>query len=320
MAYKKTATLVVAMAGGLSIVASPSRGEGEPDVIFQDMFRDNIRILSGQRRSRLLMACMVEPDFMEGRTFYFDQIGQVDAQTKQGRAPETPMNFAPHYRRQAQRTPKHINIPLDSSDWRRIMRDPRGKYVEIALRAHGKTVDDSIIRALGGNSTSVDGEGAMTSIALPAGQKIAHGGTGMTVAKLRAAKKILDANEAGTDDAMGSRKLYCGLTSEQVDNLLGQTEVGSADYNAIKALVDGEVTHFMGFDFIRTERFIKNGNNRHCYAWTGEGIGCGSDPAPEKVRIGELPDRSYTWSAYLEWEVGAIRVEEKHVVEITCQE
>ena len=41
-------------------------------------------------------------------------------------------------------------------------------------------------------------------------------------------------------------------------NLLRTTEVQSADYNSVKALVNGEVNTFMGFKFIRIEFLPKS--------------------------------------------------------------
>ena len=46
---------------------------------------------------------------------------------------------------------------------------------------------------------------------------------------------------------------YIAVTSEQIDDLLGEVAVGSFDYNAVKPLVDGEVSRFMGFVFVPYE-------------------------------------------------------------------
>jgi hypothetical protein len=56
--------------------------------------------------------------------------------------------------------------------------------------AMGRAMDDVIIDAALG--TAFTGETGSTSTILPAGQKIVHGSTGLSVAKLLSAKQILD--------------------------------------------------------------------------------------------------------------------------------
>jgi hypothetical protein len=73
------------------------------------------------------------------------------------------------------------------------------------------------------------------------------------------------------------------VTAEQTDNLLGETVVGSHDYNMVKPLVDGEVSSFMGFTFIPAEGALSvengllTGGNRLCPAWVPSGMHFG-DP------------------------------------------
>ncbi|MBT7349708.1 hypothetical protein HN803_02840 [candidate division WWE3 bacterium] len=76
-----------------------------------------------------------------------------------------------------------------------------------------------------------------------AGTTVADGGTNLTVAKLRAAVKGLNAVEAPAGDR------YCIIDQEGLDALLGTTEVTSSDYNNVKSLVHGEVDTFLGLKF-----------------------------------------------------------------------
>ena len=97
----------------------------------------------------------------------------------------------------------------------------------LVLTQWARAIDDLIIAAATGNA--VDGDGS--NVALPAGQKIAHGSAGLTLAKLISAKEILDGNEVDEEDR------FFVLGSQQVSNFLNTTEVKSADYNSIKAFV-----------------------------------------------------------------------------------
>ena len=173
-----------------------------------------------------------------------------------------------------------------------------------------RAIDDLIIAAATGNA--VDGAGS--NVALPAGQKIAHGSAGLTLAKLISAKEILDGNDVDPDE-----ERYMVLGSQQVSNLLNTTEVKSADYNSIKALVQGDIDTFMGFKFLRSERLTLASTQRTCFAFTKSamGLGIGKDVS---TKIDLRPDKSYAHQVYLSFVAGATRVQDECVVEVLCTE
>jgi hypothetical protein len=72
------------------------------------------------------------------------------------------------------------------------------------------------------------------------------GGTasGLTVTKLRRAKRLMDAAGVPMQD-----RTFCH-DAVGLEQLLGATPVTSSDYNSVKALVHGEVDTFLGFKFI----------------------------------------------------------------------
>ena len=93
--------------------------------------------------------------------------------------------------------------------------------------------------------------------------KGAGGATGMNIAKLREAKKLLMENEVDID----MDTLWCLLTAKQHDDLLSETQAISLDYNTKPVLVDGKISQFMGFNFIHTERlglYSKLMRERNC--------------------------------------------------------
>jgi hypothetical protein len=127
------------------------------------------------------------------------------------------------------------------------------------------------------------------------------------------------------------------VDAQMLEELLGVTEVVSADYNSVKALVNGELNTFLGFNFIRTEltpwvntflgfNFIRteltpwvneSSDYRGSLAIQGSGLGMaiGQDVI---TRIDERADKSYSTQVYLCMTFGATRVEEEKVVEIAC--
>ncbi len=96
--------------------------------------------------------------------------------------------------------------------------------------------------------------------------------TGLTLAKLRAARiTMLKLNAIDQDEVIN-----CFVTSKQIDDLLGITEVVSSDFAVRKALVEGTVVTFMGFRFIVVERLpVFNGSaddERRCIVATSKAL------------------------------------------------
>jgi hypothetical protein len=190
---------------------------------------------------------------------------------------------------------------------------PQSEYAMAGAWAMGRAMDDAIISAATGNAYG--GVSGGTTVALPAGQKVAHGSAGLNLDKLIEAKEILDGNDVDPDEAR-----YLIATSKQMSDLLALEKVTSADYASIKALVQGEINTFLGFNFIRTERLGLDGSsNRQVLAFTQSGLGLavGSDVS---TRISERADKNYATQVFLSMTIGATRIEDEKVVEIACVE
>ena len=65
-------------------------------------------------------------------------------------------------------------------------------------------------------------------------------------------------------------------TAQQVSNLLNDQKVTSADYNTVKALVNGEVNQYLGFEFIRYEALPLATKTRSCIAYAKSGLHIGT--------------------------------------------
>jgi len=139
--------------------------------------------------------------------------------------------------------------------------------------------------------------------------------SGLTIGKLRRAKQILDANEVDPTE-----RRYIAVTAKQINDLLRTTEVTSADFNTVRALVQGELNSFMGFEFVRTELVRTNASSqRRCVAWAQSGLllAVGSDIT---VDIGPRRDKRNSTQVYVSASFGATRMEEEKVVELICAE
>jgi hypothetical protein len=204
---------------------------------------------------------------------------------------------------------------IDDQDKVRMLIDPTSTYSRAAAAAMGRAMDDVIISAaLGSAKTGKDGS---TTTSFLAANQIAVGGTGLTLAKLIQAKEKLDAG-----DVDPSIPRYIAVSPKQITDLLGDTEVTSADYNTVRALVKGEIDTYVGFKFITTNRLpltTDGGNDRRVIAWAMDGLklAVGKEPV---ARIDERADKSYATQVYYCMSIGATRMEEAKVVEIACNE
>lgn len=196
---------------------------------------------------------------------------------------------------------------------------PTSPIVQSHGAAYARTCDSVIISALGG--TAYTGTTGVTATALPAGQKVgvqyvetgAAANSGLTIAKLRRAKFILDANEVDEEE-----ERIIVVSAKQLQDLLRTTEVTSADYNTVRALVDGAVNTFMGFKFRRTQLLPVATNVRSCYAYVKSGIVLAERGL--KTHMDVRTDLSHSLQIRSVASLGATRMEEKKVVEIACDE
>jgi hypothetical protein len=155
----------------------------------------------------------------------------------------------------------------------------------------------------------------------------------LNVEALLIAKYLLDAAEVE-----GQR--YLVHRAIDLQNLLGETQVTSADYNSIRALVAGELDTFLGFKFLRSERLplassyddsvfkwsattnlydaggtAVQATDKLCFAFVGDGLLLGMNEQMTG-RIDERSDKSYSSQVYASMDLGGVRMEEEKVVGI----
>jgi len=218
-----------------------------------------------------------------------------------------------HARRRCSLSDYEYSDLIDNQDKIRTLIDPTSAYATAAAYALGRAQDDEIIAALSG--TAFTGETGSTSTVLPSSQKITEAGTdGLTIAKLRSAKEILDASSVDP-----SIPRYIAVSPKQITDLLGTTEVTSSDFNTVKALANGEINSFLGFNFIVSNRLGIASSKRLCLVWAMDGckMAIGQDLM---TRIDERADKGYAHQVYVCQSIGATRMEEEKVVTIEAHE
>lgn len=301
-------------------------------VNFVQQYKSELRVLYNQMGSRI--RGRVREETVTGERSYVERVGHVEAVELVNRHADTQYFDTPHSRRSYPLRDWVQADLIDRADRVRLLIEPANDYARIQAAAHGRRTDRTVIDAALGNADT--GKTGGTPVALPAAQTIAwneseFGATittnsvrdyGLTVAKLRSAKAKLDDAEAPDD----GRYVVC--TARQVQDLLGEEEISSADFNTIRALVNGEVNTYLGFTFIRVNSgllptYIPTGTEvvRRCFAYHRDammlGIGNGGEPV---VRITEMPSKNYSVQVWSMMSLGAVRVEDEGVVEIECSE
>lgn len=277
---------------------------------FVQQYKANVTLLVQQKGSRLRDT--VVNDMQVGETAFVEQIGATDANDVVERHGDTPINNTPHSRRMLTLVTKDWGDLVDRADKVRLLIDPTSPYAVNASYAMGRAMDDAIIAAATGSAFT--GKAGATVVPLPSAQKIAVATSGLTLAKLLTAREILNKADVDPDEPQ-----FAVLTAAQLTTLLNTTEVKSADFNTVKALVEGKIDSFLGFTFRRTQRLTKVSTTRTCIAYARSGIqlNIGQEPF---AQIAQRPDKKFSVQVYYAMDIGAARLEETKVVQIDALE
>ncbi len=289
-------------------------------------FTDNVELLLQQTAPRFLQAVSCG-SYRGEKAQAVLQFGEVEMSTVspgtdsgQWRG-DTVWDDIEHFNRWVFPVDYKVALPVARPEEIRRLGDPKSPYTEACRAAYARAVDDVIISA----ATSAAKCGRYDDLidtALPEEQIIAEDyvrqgssvSSGLSLDKLIAARERLMA--AGNDPA---EERFFACSERQLSDLLSATEVQSADYNTVKALVRGEVDSFLGFKFISTERLGLTGKCRHCLAWVKSGLHFGSWNGLE-VFVDRRPDKNYVWQVYMRATIGATRTQEKKVLRVDCAE
>lgn len=216
-------------------------------------------------------------------------------------------------------------VLVDRLDLLKMIYDPTSPYVERFREAAARKKDE-IIMAKFFADAKVGKEGTET-VSFPVGNTVVHGGTGLTVAKLRALRKLMKKRHV----KVRTMRPFIAVTAEETDDLLGEVAVGSSDYNAVKPLVDGEVGQFMGFQFIPYENngsdldgkgiptFQDTGTVRCLPAWVPDGMHHGEWEGLV-ITINNRPDKNNIKQIHGTFTDGATRLDENKVFQVQAKE
>jgi hypothetical protein len=288
---------------------------------YTTQFDSNWRHLVQQKNSRLRE--YVTLDSISGKEKSYNQLSEAAMQLITSRSGETRISDQATAKRWIRPKAYDTAKLFDEFDEQLLGEVvlPTSPVVQSHAAAYARTADQVIIDALGG--TAYTGETGVTPTALPSGQKVAvnyvesgnAANSGLTIGKLRAAKYILDSSEVDEEE-----ERIIVVSAKQLQDLLRTTEITSADYNSVKALVDGSVNTFMGFKFRKTQLLplASATDVRSTYVYVKSGLVLAERGL--KTHMDVRTDLSHSLQIRSVASLGATRLEEKKVVEIACDE
>lgn len=275
-----------------------------------DQFKANVMHLTQQKKAILdPVVKMTEP--FTGKKFRVDRIGSTRTQKREGRFQDTKYIGTPHDSRWGTAETFDWAEMIDQIDKLKMLYDPASPYVTAAASGFARTRDDIII--LAAFDDVLTGEEGKTTVSFPDTQVLEEDGTdGLTLAKLLDAQLMKE--EANVDPDL--KWYYVGSPFDK-KTLLNTTEVKSSDYNTVKALVNGEINEFLGFEFLWTTRLQMNTSTHMYYnfAFCEDAFVKGVQQEMQ-ARADELPTKNYAHQLWASMTRGCVRMEEVKVIKV----
>ena len=239
-----------------------------------------------------------------GNTVQFPTIGKGVATLRVPQTDVTPLNVT--YGRVTATMEDYIAAEYsDIFQQSHINFDERSELVQVVSKSIARRMDQIMIDALN----------AATGTATVA-TTVGGAGTNMNIEKLRATAKAL--NEKNVP-AEGRRLL---MHASQLDALIGETEITSQDFAAVKALVQGEINTFMGFTILtmgdRDEGGIPKPSTRTCFAWHQDSMGY-AESMSQKTEVNYVPEKTSFLVSSM-FSAGSIAIDGEGIVKISCTE
>ena len=270
-----------------------------------------IRAESAQKVSRLVPA-VTDRGAIVGESFSVAFMGDdsslLDANTI--RHGDTVWSETDHQQRIANMADFYKAYPLDRNDIPKMLENPitGGAYMGLLMGQRNRRMDDIVYNAARGTVVKKDA----TTTVLPSTQKVAVSATGFTKAKLITTRKIFRRNEC---DAHNEEELAIAYNDEMLDDILSDTTLTSADFMAVKMLQEGDLSkRWMGFNWIPFNGITKVSTDYFTIAWAKSGIHFGR--GYEEGTVSRRPDKKDAWQVSMGASYGAVRQDEKKVVEI----
>lgn len=252
----------------------------------------------------------------KGEKHFFDRIGTMNVSEMGSLYSPITYQDATFTRRMATVATFHNAALIGSVEKVKMLVDPTNDIVREIMAAHDRNYDDKVFAALLGDAaTGKDGTGSAASFA--AGNIIAHGGTGLTLAKLLEAIRILESNDVDLD----AQDVYMFLSPRAKEDLLAITNFTSRDFQVEPTIGGKMLPSFRGLKMVTSNR-IPDSTAGSVY----RAIICTANALKVAKGVNDLVDISQNknlanlpYQIYAESSIGAVRMEENLVIDVLFQ-
>ena len=297
---------------------------------FITKFTTEVEFLVQQMPSRLWNASTIRGYTGSGATAT-EQVGATEMTQVTGRAQPAVLTDTPADRRWIYPTKWWIGDLVDTYEELEMAIDPEGYIATDFTYAMNRRKDRTFLANYFGNAftgnTSTTGNAPTNTIAFPAGNIVAvtTGSSGgatavhMNVPKLRAARLGMLAAEVD----LTYDPAYCAMAAIQLDDMLNQAQAISMDFQDKPVLQEGQITRFMGFEFIHSELLpITTDGNAYrmnpIWAKSGMRSGTWKDNNTQIYQRDDLIGRPWQVASMLM--IGATRLQEPKCWQILSKE
>jgi len=270
---------------------------------FVDLFDSEVK--QAYQAESLLRGTMRTRSGVAGNTVKFPTIGKGVATLRVPQTDVTPLNVT--YGQVTATMEDYIAAEYsDIFQQSHINFDERSELVQVVSKSIARRMDQIMIDAL----NAATGTSTVATTVGPGGN------TDMNIEKLRATAKALN------EKNVPSEGRYLLMHATQLDSLLGEQEITSQDFAAVKALVQGEINTFMGFTILtmgdRDEGGIPKPSTRTCFAWHQDSMGY-AESMSQKTEVNYVPEKTSFLVSSM-FSAGSIAIDGEGIVKISCTE
>lgn len=275
--------------------------------VYIQTFENNVRQLAQQAMSKLRGT--VQERATNGNKHNWERLAPGVATQKTGTLIDTPAQELPWSRRVSVATTWHAGEATEQEDPVQMLVDPNSNIAQNLGMSMRRAVDDLMITAA--TASALNGDG--TSTALPATQIKGDGTADISFDLITQIQEQFMNNDIDPDVPK-----VAVVGPNQVRKLMQLTEQTSADYvnrQALQTLTSsGIVPNWMGFTWIMSTRLLQPATlQRDCLFYTNRAMGLQVNK-DVTARIAEDPSKSFAWRIYCHMTMGAVRVEDEHLV------
>lgn len=273
-----------------------------------DQFSADVHQKAQQLQARLRGWTKIIP--MSGERFFYDGLGQVEAQEIVGRNQEVSFSDIDHNRRLLRRRRFFLALPIDASDERQVLLNPQGLYSEACAAAMERVYDRVVIEAMFASVTTGRDAGTTVTFASDGGLTI-NATAGTTYEKLLESMRKFINKEVGTAI---KQDICLGVTGDEHEALMQETELTSGDFSRQYAVDGGRMTKAAGFDIVLYGASVDRpmlavaSTTRDCFAMTKKAMVVGLSES-FSVSVKDRPDLVETKQVQVVFDLGAVRTE-----------